>query len=102
CPGINAAHEPRVTSYLHCSSALGGGSRSVTKIAQEFFQSPFRNMCKAQKEEVIDQQDSKHTWRNNYCRMNVRSVACLTVLIDVDENAQPCSECRALMSSKAF
>ncbi|KAJ3833288.1 hypothetical protein F5878DRAFT_700127 [Lentinula raphanica] len=104
CPGINATYEPKVTPYLHRSSALGGGSRSVMKIAHQFFRSPFRNLSKAQKEEVIDQQDSEHTWCNNHRRMNVRSVACMKVSVDVDEDANilPCSECRALMLSKVF
>ncbi|KAJ3765163.1 hypothetical protein FB446DRAFT_795330 [Lentinula raphanica] len=104
CPGIDASYEPKVTAYLHRSSALGGGSRSVTKLAQQLFQSAFRNLSKAQKEEVINRQDSEHTWHNNHRRMNVRSAACLKVSVDIDESTRilPCSECQALALLKSF
>ncbi|KAJ3817168.1 hypothetical protein F5880DRAFT_1618539 [Lentinula raphanica] len=90
CPGITAEYQSKVNPYLHRSSALGGGSRSITKIAADLFKSPFRTLDEKQKDQVIDQQDSEHTCRNNHRRMNVRSVACLQVTVDT------------VCSSKAF
>ncbi|KAE9383389.1 hypothetical protein BT96DRAFT_951391 [Gymnopus androsaceus JB14] len=82
CPGITEADNLKVTVYLRRSSALGGGSRSVVRIAKDLFGSSFKGLSKEQKNQVIDQQDSKHTWRNNHQRMNCRSTSCLQAALN--------------------
>lgn len=104
CPGITEADNPKVAVYLRRSSALGGGARSIIRIAKDIFGSPFKSLSAEQKNQVIDKQDSEHTWKNNHRRMNCRSTSCLQVSINVTESGRilPCSNCREFFRSKPF
>lgn len=104
CPGITEADHPKVNVYLCRSSALGGGSRSIHRIAKEVFDSSFIKLTEAQKNQVYDQQDSEHTWRNNHRRMNCRSTSCRHLSVEVTPTGRilPCSECRKVLALRAF
>lgn len=44
CPGVTDADTENLSNYLRRTGATGGGSRSVTVIAQERFNRPFRRL----------------------------------------------------------
>ncbi|KAH7867804.1 uncharacterized protein C8R40DRAFT_1016900, partial [Lentinula edodes] len=89
---------------LRRSSALGGGSHSVTKIALELFHKPFILLTASQKAQVLDRQDSENTWINNHRRLSCRSSSCLGISVFVTETGRvlPCDECHKVSRSSKF
>ncbi|KAJ3859861.1 hypothetical protein EV359DRAFT_85928 [Lentinula novae-zelandiae] len=81
CPAITEADNPSVLTYLQRSSALGGGSHSVTKIALELFHKPFILLTASQKAQVLDRQD---------------------IFVTETGRVLPCNECHKVSRSSKF
>ena len=77
CPGITESDHPRITTYLGRTGALGGGARSVTKIARQKFRKLFSRLSPKCKREVLDAQIQEHKWQNDHKNNRIFSSDCL-------------------------
>lgn len=100
CPGIVEANDSRIPTYLRRTGVSGGGARSVKVIAEEIYNKLFNVLGKKAKQNVLDRQQHEHKWRNDHRQLRVFAVACKR---NVPHNDPlPCSECKQVLSSKAF
>ena len=105
CAGITEQHAPGVSKYLQRTGALGGGSRSLLKIAYERYGEPYAELSDAQRAVVSRQQRHEQTWRNNHALPAVFSVKCKQT-IPVKHGHVPahpiCVPCLSIARSKRF
>ncbi|KAJ7292486.1 hypothetical protein C8J57DRAFT_1456964 [Mycena rebaudengoi] len=103
CPGITEYDLEHVPQYLRRSGALGGGSRSVYRIAQDLFHVAFSALNKRKKDEVLDVQQHEQKWRNDHANLRVFSTDCRkTAELEAKSQPLPCSSCSKLLSNRAF
>ncbi|KAJ7602998.1 hypothetical protein DFH06DRAFT_1350726 [Mycena polygramma] len=95
CPGITEDDIPNVEKYLRRSGAMGGGSRSVFKIARQKFGKASR------RKEVQHTQYHEQKWRNDHQNLRVFSTDCKKTVSCRGARPCACSSCSALLSSKA-
>ncbi|KAJ6620818.1 hypothetical protein B0H10DRAFT_2432733 [Mycena sp. CBHHK59/15] len=76
CPGITEDDIPNVQKYLQRSGAMGGGSRSVFKIAMSKFSKAFGALGKKCQREVLDTQQHERKWRNDHAELRIFSSSC--------------------------
>ncbi|KAJ7199802.1 hypothetical protein GGX14DRAFT_372838 [Mycena pura] len=104
CPGVTEQDIPNVQGYLVRSGAMGGGSRSVFKIAMHKFSKAFSSLGKKRKEEVQDIQYHEQKWRNDHSHLHIFLTIC-EKRIRVPSMALrplPCSACSSLVTRKSF
>ena len=105
CPGLSKADNVRIPQYLKRSCAPGGGARSVTRIASEFFTKPFSELSDDKQEKVNVQQRHEHQWRNNHQTLRVFSVRCTATRLGHDQKTGrilPCRPCTELLNLRSF
>ncbi|KAJ7670785.1 hypothetical protein DFH06DRAFT_980885 [Mycena polygramma] len=102
CPGITENDIPNVEAYLKRSGAMGGGSRSVFKIASEKFSKAFSALGTKRRKEVQDTQYHEQMWRNDHHNLRVFSTDCKKTVMCRGPRACPCSSCSALLTRKSF
>lgn len=114
CPGITAAIDSRITTYLERPSGLAGGARSVTKIAEERFKAAFKDLDEEQQLEVRSVQGHEKKWILNTqvgavfakdCTGQSRALDPSRVeqLEDVEKaRAKLCERCANVLSLSAF
>ena len=103
CPGITCFDDEQVTKYLCCTGFRGGGTRSETVLAQEWFGLAYRELSKEQKKEVITAQLHEQRWINDHDNAWVFSTMCKHSVADKSpKRPLPCSECRGVLTSKSF
>ena len=91
CPGITESDHPRITTYLGCTGALGGGARSVTKIARQKFRKLFSRLSPKCKREVLDAQIQEHKWRNDHKNNRISpQTAFRRFLVQIERTNEPC------------
>ncbi|KAK7684415.1 hypothetical protein QCA50_012362 [Cerrena zonata] len=66
CPGLSERQNPLIPLYCDRTGAVGGGARSVTKIAEEMYgeETIFKLLSDQQKIRVRERQRIEHRWRN--------------------------------------
>lgn len=102
CPGVTEHDIGDVQKYLRRSGALGGGSRSVYKIAKEKFKKAFSSLTKRRKREVLDTQQHEQTWRNDHLNLRIFSTDCQKTVPARSPRTLPCPACAALLKRKSF
>lgn len=102
CPGITEEDIEGVPAYLRRTGAMGGGSRSVFKIAMGKFKKAFSVLGKKNQREVLDTQQHEQKWRNDHANLRVFSTECRKIVSARSPRALPCPSCSALLSSKSF
>lgn len=102
CPGVTEHDIDGVPAYLRRSGALGGGSRSVFKIAMGKFKKAFSNLGQKHQRQVLDTQQHEQKWRNDHANLRVFSTECRKIVSARSPRALPCRSCEALLSSKSF
>lgn len=115
CPGLAELQDARIPAYCNRTGALGGGSRSVTKLAQEKFgpDTVFRLLSEDDKQTIRDDQRADHKWRILHREHRVFSTSCegkVTLRVDSKITAgsstrhvrQPCPPCAALLMNTEF
>ncbi|KAJ7122138.1 hypothetical protein C8R44DRAFT_622057 [Mycena epipterygia] len=102
CPGITEKDIDGVPAYLRRSGALGGGSRSVFKIAMGKFKKAFSNLGQKHQRQVLDTQQHEQKWRNDHANLHVFSTECRKIVSARSPRALPCRSCETLLSSKSF
>ncbi|KAJ6615027.1 hypothetical protein B0H10DRAFT_2220789 [Mycena sp. CBHHK59/15] len=102
CPGITEDDHPRVPGYLKRTGAMGGGSRSVFKIAMETFRKAFRALGNKRQREVRDTQQHEQKWRNDHTHLRVFTTSCEKTVPERTPRTLPCSACADLLSRKSF
>lgn len=103
CPGLTSRNADRLPIYLRRTAVSGGGSRSITIIANERFNMAFSCLKAAQKKEVYTLQQHEHKWRNDHNNERIFSTECQKTVFAIPSYApQPCSSCHALLRNKRF
>ncbi|KAK6984122.1 hypothetical protein R3P38DRAFT_3333004 [Favolaschia claudopus] len=102
CPGVTDDDISDVQRYLRRTSAAGGGSRSVFKIAMEQFKKPFSKLSSSRHKDVRDTQYHEQKWRNDHAGLRVFSVACEKTVPERKPRTLPCPTCRSLINNRAF
>ena len=104
CPGLTKANNEKIAVYLSRTAAGSGGGTNIHSIAQKLFKTLFRHLSSKQKEEVFDEQQHGHTWKNDHQRLKVYATAChrTVQLPSPTAPTPPCSECNKVLHSKAF
>ncbi|KAK6966380.1 hypothetical protein R3P38DRAFT_2816382 [Favolaschia claudopus] len=102
CSGVTDDDIPNVQRYLRRTSAPGGGSRSVFKIAMENFKKPFIKLSSGRQEEVRDRQYHEQKWRNDHARLRVFSTSCDKTVPARKPRTLPCPPCTSLLNNRAF
>jgi len=95
-PWHNRAWYPRISIYLWANLAAGGGARSITVIAKEWFKQV--SVCYEEAQAgVLDAQMHEHKWRNDH-QMAVCSpwLSPNSTEHDNDKHIFPCSSCANL------
>lgn len=105
CPGLTERDDGRIPIYLGRTSAIGGGARSITRIALERFKKFYRKLSKTRKKEVLDVQMHEHRWVNDHFNERVFSHSCLKSVSGIDsfgDRVHPCSSCGFLLGDAQF
>jgi hypothetical protein len=102
CPGITEDDIPNVERYLQRTGAMGGGSRSVFKIAKAKFQKAFSVLKGTRQQEVCDTQQHEPKWRNDHAHRHIFSTSCEKTVPGRTPRTLPCSSCADLLSRKSF
>lgn len=109
CSGLTIAHDPRIGTYLNRATALGGGGRSRTSIAQERYGGPYGNLDGHQKAEVDRLYESTWLWVIKPQHGTIFSTSCLKtleILVPnnevVDDSNRTCSNCYGVLRDKRF
>lgn len=104
CPGLTELDEKLVPVYLQRSGAMGGGSRSIMKIAQARCSKLFSRLGKKEKAKVLLIQANEHTWRNDHMNLRVFSTACRGEVPNGknDKRSRPCTQCCTVLRDKRF
>ncbi|CAK5278486.1 unnamed protein product [Mycena citricolor] len=102
CPGVTEVDIPHVERYLRRTGAMGGGSRSVYKIAQAQFKNTFSGLSSRKQGVVRDTQQHELRWRNDHQRLRVFSTSCQKTVPAGDIRCLPCSRCFSLLSDRDF
>ena len=105
CPGLTERDDNRIPIYLGRTSAIGGGARSITRIALERFKKLYRKLSKTKKKEVLDVQMHEHRWINDHFNGRVFSHLCLKSVSGIDsfdDRVHPCSNCGSLLHDAQF
>ena len=116
CPGITEKDDRRIRVYHQRSRAVGGGGKSITKIAKEKFQKVYSVLSKEEKKIVQDVQRKGHKWRNVHQTGHVYSTKCReNVRVEVRQDIaaggtsstkltsrKPCAPCNALLTDPDF
>ncbi|CDO73700.1 hypothetical protein BN946_scf185015.g28 [Trametes cinnabarina] len=105
CTGLTNKVDERISCYLRRAYVSGGGSRSVSAIAEELHQTPYTKLSQKDKKAVDAIQLQMHTWRNDHLTTSVWSVACKQ-FVDVDSPipTEPivCKKCRSVLAHSGF
>ncbi|KAJ7827971.1 hypothetical protein B0H14DRAFT_3719732 [Mycena olivaceomarginata] len=102
CPGVTEEDIPNVQKYLQRTGALGGGSRSVFKIAMERFHKAFSALTEKRQKEVRDVQYHEQKWRNDHANLRIFSTACEKMVPAATPRTLPCHPCVTLLSRKSL
>ncbi|KAJ7814858.1 hypothetical protein B0H13DRAFT_2463640 [Mycena leptocephala] len=102
CPGITEDDIPNVERYLQRTGAMGGGSRSVFKIAKAKFQKAFSMLKGKRQQEVRDTQQHEQKWRNDHTHLRIFSTSCEKTVPARTPRTLPCSGCADLLARKSF
>ncbi|KAF8207331.1 hypothetical protein K438DRAFT_1962263 [Mycena galopus ATCC 62051] len=102
CPGVTEDDIPNVQKYLQRTGALGGGSRSVFKIAMDRFQKAFSLLREKDQKEVRNVQYHEQKWRNDHAKLRIFSTACDKNVPAATPRTLPCPPCAMLLSRKSL
>ncbi len=103
CPGLSGHAYSQVDQYLRRSPAFGGGGSSLSKLAKANFGQEYVDLTDKLKKEVRLKNKNGWQWQIDDDMGAVFASDCLQS-VDVQPGADPtpCTQCRALLSLKAF
>lgn len=105
CAGVTKHYSPGVVQYLQRTGAPGGGSRSVHKIAKEWYGRAYATLDQAERALVVQQQRHEQTWRNSHSLSSVFSCKCEQT-VPVKHGQVPahpiCPPCLSVSRSRSF
>jgi hypothetical protein len=93
---------PLIERYLKRTRAAGGGARSIHVIARERFKEEFKNLTRAQREEVQVTQRAEWRWTNDHINSRVHSRRCEQFTSSRSLALSLCVSCKGLLDLKAF
>jgi hypothetical protein len=106
CLGITEKDDPRIAQYMKRTPVNSAGGDNIQDIAKELFASDFKNLNQEKKDIVRQKQLQTHSWSNDHIRKSVHAIgknACDgKARMAEDGSLMPCSQCLALLASKAF
>lgn len=105
CTGFTAVHNPRVATYLNRPTALGGGGRSITDLAEEKFGKLYSLLTDEQKQEIDRLHQASWRWTINHRLHAVFSTSCkktVSVPANCNEKQRICDSCLWLPHIKVF
>src|SRR5882762_11114345 len=101
CLGITANCDERVANFITRTGADGGGAHSVTKIADDLFNQPYRELSEHKKSQVDTAQ--MHEWSFHFDRlqMTIHSMKCKKVVSAPpdEDGSHTCHECLNMYDS---
>ncbi|KAJ3528013.1 hypothetical protein NMY22_g9566 [Coprinellus aureogranulatus] len=104
CPGLTAASDSRIATYLARTSALTGGAPSRQKISLILFgHSHWSELSATERKAVLRREEVLARWKNSRAVSSVFSSTCLnTVYGAVGADPPACEECKSLYDLKTF
>ena len=91
CPGLRERSFLQIRDYLERTGAHGGGSPSVSSLADELFGKQYRYLSKSRKQQVKMAQRHEWLWQNDHTEGAVYSTKC-TKEAEAQSNSRPSSE----------
>lgn len=108
CSGLRESDDPRIGTYLLRLTALGGGGKSKSFIADECYGMAYSELTEHQRGEVDRLNESQWLWIVRHEHQAVFSTSCTkTVQVLVsgekkDETVHACPQCRSVIFNKRF
>ncbi|KAH9032049.1 hypothetical protein EDB85DRAFT_1890890 [Lactarius pseudohatsudake] len=105
CPGVSEDDEPQIETYLLRTTVPSAGGISIEAVAEQMYNTPYRNLAEDQKQAVRAGQVHTHKWSLDHQRKRVFAIGekpCLRKVIQNPGRPQPCCACKALLGNRAF
>ena len=102
CPGLSEDDSSKIGAYLERTGAHGGGTSSVSVIADELYGKKYQQLSKLRKVQVKIAQKQEWSWTNDVDSGRVFSTNCLSKAGGTPTKVQPCLQCSSLWKNKQF
>lgn len=109
CPGLTEDDEPRIKTYLLRTAVSSAGGISIDAVAEQMYDTPYKNLSEDQKKSVRVEQVHTHRWSLDHQSRRVFAIGkepCLQKVLhsnsESSERPQPCRACNALLRNRAF
>jgi hypothetical protein len=100
CIGFQDMHN-RIPRYLERNGSGGGGSRSKTVVAAQYYNCAYTSLTPAQKANVDLVREKERRWINLHERTAIISTKCLG-FVDAQAQSRVCDECAKLQHNESL
>ncbi|TFY80575.1 hypothetical protein EWM64_g3442 [Hericium alpestre] len=105
CPGLQEVDDARITVYLQRTLVRSAGGESNIKLAEKMFNKSYTALDTEKQEAVCLKQQQTHRWALDHQNNRVYAIGvqpCLSDVKKINDIVRPCSNCRKLLSLRAF
>jgi hypothetical protein len=108
CPGLSEDDEPRIKTYLLRTTVSSAGGISIDAVAEQMYNTPYKNLSGDRKQDVRVGQVHTHRWSLDHQKRRVFAIGeeCCLQNVPCSSSSsgrpRPCRPCKALLKNRAF